>query len=782
MPRLLLCLGALALACCSAWGQAPLDASSLEKDLKFNDLFPRRPFTGKQASGVAWSYDDRYAVLVWNEFEENGTDLWLYDTKDRKLTRLTTPDMMAAFDRDIPKIKERWKLEDDRMEKLLKLEDSEYRKELLRIQEEDRRQTGPRPSYSIGQTAWANKKHELLFVYRGDIFVWKLGDKAPRRLTRTREQEAQVQYSQDDSGFFFRRGDGVFRMKFSGPEVTQLNPELPNGLTLGGYSISPDESKMMISTGRSTGQGRQVDYITYRQRFAQAQRTPRQVADDPFNQESYLFLIDLNDDPEKTPGEAPKPFEIWKWAGGKDWEEASVANNPWSADGRLFTFGVFKRSSKELSIQVADLARRRVRTLHTAVSDGEHTSGSLSDPFFMKDGKIVAMMETSGWRHAWEIDPDSRKARQVTDGSFEVYPMEALKDGSGFLARSSKEALSQSDIYRVAMDGTMTRLTSRPGSYMPMGVSKGQKLIMSSFNSWDQLRELTLIGGKEEATITNSHRPGFFDIIKLKPQIFSYLNRHNDTVYGFKFLPPDLKPGERRPLFLYVYGGPLGVGKSVENGAFNSTAYLFCMYLTYTLGYITATIDPRGQSGYGARFGKANFGAPGEAQTEDLVDAVNYFDRTYGIDRARVGLTGWSFGGFQTQHAMYTVPDVFTLGIAGAGPTEWQNYNNWYSTGVIGETKLNSPDDLDKFSLTKVAERLRNPLLLLHGIEDTNVLFQDTIAVYRKLLQAGKGHLVELSVDPTGGHGMGGDMSNRDRHAIYLAFILKHWGLPGKRS
>ncbi len=125
---------------------------------------------------------------------------------------------------------------------------------------------------------------------------------------------------------------------------------------------------------------------------------------------------------------------------------------------------------------------------------------------------------------------------------------------------------------------------------------------------------------------------------------------------------------------------------------------------------------------------------------------------------------------------MYTAPDVFTLGIAGAGPTEWQNYNTWYSTGVIGPVPNGKAEDLDKYSLTYLAKNLRGPLLLLHGMEDTNVLFQDTVKVYRKLLQAGKGPLVELAIDPTGGHGMGGDMDTRDRHAIYATFLAKWWG------
>jgi dipeptidyl aminopeptidase/acylaminoacyl peptidase len=200
------------------------------------------------------------------------------------------------------------------------------------------------------------------------------------------------------------------------------------------------------------------------------------------------------------------------------------------------------------------------------------------------------------------------------------------------------------------------------------------------------------------------------------------------------------------------------------------------MYLASVFGYITVTIDPRGSSGYGNAFGNANWAKPGQAQVEDLTDAVKHFENQYNIDRTKVGINGWSFGGFQTQMCMFTAPDTFTLGIAGAGPTEWQNYNTWYTNGVIGNSPNAKPDDLDKYSLTKVAKHLRSPLLLLHGMEDDNVLFQDTVNVYRKLLQYGKGPLVELALDPTGGHGMGGDIDNRDRHAIYLAFLNKWWG------
>jgi dipeptidyl aminopeptidase/acylaminoacyl peptidase len=200
------------------------------------------------------------------------------------------------------------------------------------------------------------------------------------------------------------------------------------------------------------------------------------------------------------------------------------------------------------------------------------------------------------------------------------------------------------------------------------------------------------------------------------------------------------------------------------------------MYMAQKHGYITCTIDPRGMSGYGGLFESSNWEQPGKPQVEDLTDGVKYLIANMGADSKKVGIYGWSFGGFQTQMCMYTAPDVFTLGIAGAGPTEWQNYNTWYTGGVIGFSRVGKPEDLDKYSLTKLAKNLKGPLMLLHGMEDTNVLFQDTVKVYQALLKAGKGPLVELVVDPTGGHGLGGDIKAKDQYLIYEGFLLRRWG------
>src|SRR5204862_6834412 len=123
----------------------------------------------------------------------------------------------------------------------------------------------------------------------------KIGEAKPQRLTQTRDAEAQPEYDKEDKGFYFRRGDGVYYMSFDNAFVKQLNPELPNKTPLQGYLISPNGDKLVIFSGRTITPDRQVDYIVYRNRFAEARKTPRGVADDKFGEESYVYLYDLND-------------------------------------------------------------------------------------------------------------------------------------------------------------------------------------------------------------------------------------------------------------------------------------------------------------------------------------------------------------------------------------------------------------------------------------------------------------------------------------------------------
>lgn len=766
------------IACVASLLPTLLFAQAKLDDLKLEDLFPEKSLAGKTARGMAFSADDRYLAYLWNPYEDRGSDIWIYDTLTKSSKRVTDIELMSKFDRDTKRTLERYRREKDDENKKRGLSGDDLKKFEEEIKKRKEKEERSGEYGGVSEFEWATNRNELLFTFKGDVYRMAIGD-LPTRLTKTRDAESSLKWTKADDGYFFRQGENVFRVRFASSSVEQLNPDLPQGMKMGWYSISPDESKIAVASGRDTGPDRTVTYVVYRGRFAEARTTERGVADDGFTNESYLYLYDLNDDVEKFPQNDGKPWQIYFWPAGKEYGQTSLASNPWSPDSSKFVFSTWKRDKKEFQVMQADVTTKKTEAVYTEALNGGHTTPGRAVPFFTNDGKqIIVNTDKSGYMHLWRVDPATKAATQMTKGDFEVEPEALTKDGSGVIVTANAIDSSQVGIYVAPLGGgELKPFAVRPGTYDSIAVNHNTDRIAATFRSWNEIVELYLSDGKEETKLTSSHAADPWKVQKLKPKKFSYKNRHGDTVYGYMYLPSDYKKSDKRPLWIYTYGGPLNArGRDVVDGSFNN----FNMYLAHRYGYITCTIDPRGTSGYGGRFESANWEGPGKAQVEDLSDGVKWFRENYNVDPSKVGINGWSFGGFQTQMCLYTAPEVFKLGIAGAGPTEWQNYNTWYTGGVIGFSRASKPEDLDKYSLTKLAKNLSSPLMLLHGMEDTNVLYQDTVKVYQALLQAGKGSLVELVVDPTGGHGLGGDIKTKDRYAIYEGFLLRRWG-PYKR-
>lgn len=756
----------------------------VESDLKFDDLFPRMPFFGRSAGAVEWSEDDRYAGYLWNAYDSKSNDLWLYDAKSGKSTRVTSPEMFMEFDPEIKKALERYKKEDRERDERNRLDAKAYREAIVKLRKEQETPPAtPKPSYpGPGEYAWSHKGHEMLIVYRGDIYRWKVGDAKPVRLTKTRDSEGDVRWMPDDSGFFFRRGEGLYKMKFDGAYIEQLNPKLPDNLPFQSYSLSPDGTKMMLFCEKS-GTYKQIEWTTYKNRFGQVRRQTQflGMADEKLQEEKRLFLYDIS----KGDDDDNKPWEVWKWKSeGEELRDASFNQEPWSPDSKRITFATFDTLSREIELHVADVSARKDEIVHKTNFPGESQSAQACSPMFTHDGtKIVCEFETTGWRLPWMVDPATKTAKALCQGEFEAYPVSLSPDDKSLIVYSTALHPARAQVYRINLaDGEMKRLTTGTGNYGPPSVSHDTERMIATFKNWSTPSEAYVVHGSRQDQLTASFDPSVFaKVNKIKPELMSFKNRHGQDIHGFVFLPPGFKKGDKRPCVVYTYGGPLGNGNTVEDGAFGSDAYLFHLYLTYALGYVTISVDPRGSSGYGASFVRSNFGHVGEVQNEDLVDCAKFMQTEYGTDPEKTALHGWSFGGWQTQYTMYHSPDVFTLGIAGAGPTEWQNYNQWYTQETIAIQPEGKVEDVDKFSLTKVAMNLKHPLMILHGMDDDNVLFVHTVNVYRVLAQYGLTPLVELVVDPTGSHGLGGDISRRDTFAIYVEFFLKHWGNPAKK-
>jgi dipeptidyl aminopeptidase/acylaminoacyl peptidase len=752
---------------------APAKAAVKKEGLTLEQLFPKKGLFGPTAHGMAFSFDGKYAAYLYSPYQErrHGSDLWVLDLATNRSRRLTSAGVMAKFQASARKVKE------DRAKNFVKL--------VLDTDADDVKA----PRYGgIHSFSWSPTAHELLFVSEWDIYRWKVGDKEPTRLTKTKAQEWQVRYLRDGSGYTYLVNNALMKVVFGNHLIEQLDPPLPQGETMVQYKISPDGKRLVFKTvkrGTPAAPDRRVSIASYRERFMKVREVPRHVSEDPLPPvEESIYLFDLTE--AMVENGAVTPIFHHKITGPRD----IISLPEWSPDSRKVVFAVFEQTNSQVQVMQAQIepdpkaGKRRAPAKLAAViykflhTGGPNTPGMIEPRFLDDNRRVVLITEQSGFRHLHILDPLYESLEQVTFGHYEVYPIRLSKDRKCYYVAATREHPACRDIYRVSLANLgMERLTHGCGVYEAPVVGPGGKAVLANFERYGSLRELVCVNtaGHTQQALTDSHPQSTKKLTGIRPEMFSYKNRHGHDIQGMLFKPDGWTKADKRPLLIYVYGGPLGTRKLVVEGAYQSDSYFFARYMAEKHGYVTCTIDPRGVSGYGSLFEKANFQQVGKPQVEDLVDGVKHFIANYGVDPKRVGIHGWSFGGFQTQMCLYTQPDVFAVGIAGAGPTEWENYNSWYSTGTIGETRSGQPD-LSKFSLLPLAKKLKARLLLVHGMEDSNVLYQDTVRVYRELLKAGKETLVELFLDPSGGHGLGGDIKPLALHRKYEDFLVRFLG------
>jgi dipeptidyl aminopeptidase/acylaminoacyl peptidase len=481
--------------------------------------------------------------------------------------------------------------------------------------------------------------------------------------------------------------------------------------------------------------------------------------------------------------EAPRkqPAPVFTNAGGDVWFEMS--NVAWARDGSRYAFTTWERDKELLRVYLgtADETAKPEIVLERR-GDVGHEVVNVLKPRFTPDGRtLVLTLDEAGWRQPYAIDVASKALRPLVKGEFEAHQVIGFTaDSKALFVLANQGDTAAMNVLRVDMASGATQALGAAGEFHRAAASSEDgRWISANAGNWAQRPELKLLatdGRTATRTLTDSSDKALAGLQLLQPERFHFTNRHGDRIEGYAFKPAGWQAADKRPAIVYVYGGPLNDRHIVEVDSFQNTAYLFGQYMAARHGYVTIAVDPRGHSNYGRKFSDANWERAGEPQAEDLEDLAKLLPSQFGVDASRIGLNGWSFGGFQTQYTMYTRPDVFAAGIAGAGPTEWENYNSWYSGRTIGRATDRTKPVLRKYSLLPLAKGLKKPLMLVHGMQDPNVLYQDTVNVYRELLDSGKESLVELFLDPDGVHALGGVVKPAGWHRKYEAFWLRNLG------
>jgi dipeptidyl aminopeptidase/acylaminoacyl peptidase len=358
--------------------------------------------------------------------------------------------------------------------------------------------------------------------------------------------------------------------------------------------------------------------------------------------------------------------------------------------------------------------------------------------------------EATGYSHLYTYNVQTVEKKQLTSGKWEVQQVQLAKDKKNFYITANKEHPGITHFYRLSVNGgDLVQLTSMKGGN-EVTLSPDEKWLAINYSYMNKPWELYIQPNQPHAKavkITQSTTVEFDSYPWRQPDLVSFKNRYGDDVYARVY--PAKNPHPNKPAVVFVHGAGY-----LQNVHYWWSQY-FREYMFNNLladnGYTVIDIDYTASSGYGRNHRTGIYRHMGGKDLTDQVDGVKMLVDKYGVNPKHVGLYGGSYGGFITLMGLFKEPEVFKAGAALRSVTDWAHYNHGYTSNILNEP-FNDPNAYKISSPIYFADQLKGDLVMLHGMVDVNVHFQDIVRLTQRFIELGKDNW-ELAVYPVEDHG-----------------------------
>jgi dipeptidyl-peptidase-4 len=435
-------------------------------------------------------------------------------------------------------------------------------------------------------------------------------------------------------------------------------------------------------------------------------------------------------------------------------EDLLVVRVTWKPDTKAVIFQAQNREQTFLDLNAATVDGRS-QTLFRETSPA--WVGINDHPLFLKDGTAVWQSERDGWNHLYQYDNNGKLIKRITEGKWEVRSVYGADDAGWIYFAGTKDSHIAENVYRVRVsDGTIERLTQGGGSRSASFNSTFTHFVetWSDINTPTQYRLFRNDGTLER--LINENKVEALSQYKLRrPEFLKVKTRDGFEMEAMMIKPPDFDPSKKYPVLQYTYAGPHA---PVVGDRWTGSRGMWHQMLAQK-GYIIWFCDNRTASGKGLESTWPVYKQMGVLELRDIEDGVSYLKSLPYVDPDRIGIWGWSYGGFMTSYAL-THSKSFKAGIAGGIVSDWRLYDSIYTERYM-MTPQNNKEGYDKTSVLKAAGALHGRLLLIHGQMDDNVHMQNATQLAFEFQKAGK--QFDVMFYPT------------QRHGISNPAQVKHW-------
>ena len=612
---------------------------------------------------------------------------------------------------------------------------------------------------------WSSSGKEILYSAGGDLFLIHVANGKWDQLTKTPEAEHDVKFSPDARAVAFRRNNDLYVLDLASGEETRLTANGSATIINGGLDwVYPEELDLQTAFWWSPD-SRSIAYLQFdvnreplyphadllgRRAIYQPQRYP-QVGEN--NADVHLGIV------AATGGET-------RWLDvGETRNSWLIARAGWMPDSKSVYAILLNRIQNHLEMFSIDVASGTRQGIFEE-----------SDPYwinlqgeveFLRDGKhfLWTSERDGGFRHIFVYSNDGKNVTQLTRGDWEVREISAIDESNVFYVSDEGSPL-EAHLYSVKLDGRdKRRLDSDAGTHR-ISMGSGAAFYLDTFSSLNNPPGTTLHSGDGArlAVLREADRKAMEEYDVRPAELVTFRTGQGIELHGRLIKPANFDPAKKYPLIVDVYGGP-GV-PSVEN----SWPGIGLDQVFADKGYVIWQSENRGIAGRGHAFETPIFHQLGVVELADQIAGVEYLISLGFVDPAKIGVRGWSYGGFMTLNALLNAPEIFHCGIAGAPVTNFINYDTIYTERYMG-LPLEDSDGYARTDLSARAGNLKGRLMIAHNLDDDNVLFQNSMQMIHALENAGKQFEVRLYPQKT--HGVTGDVA-RQMDAGFVEFFERN--------
>jgi dipeptidyl-peptidase-4 len=395
------------------------------------------------------------------------------------------------------------------------------------------------------------------------------------------------------------------------------------------------------------------------------------------------------------------------------------------------------------------------------------------DVHFTKDKKhFIILSEKSGFRHLYKHNMNGELVNQITKGKWPVTKFYGIDESSDLVYFQSAEVSPMDrNVYSIKSTGKLKKKLDNKAGTNRASFSNGFKYFINYHTSANTPNYITLnaANGEEIRVLENNEslKVHLKRYPLTKKTFFSFKTSEGVKLNAWKILPPNFDENKKYPVFLTIYGGP---GSQTVTNSWGGQNYFWHQMLAQK-GYIVVSVDNRGTGARGVDFKKVTYKQLGKYETMDQIEAAKYFAKQQYVDAKRIGVQGWSYGGYMSSLCLLKGAAYFKAAIAVAPVTNWRYYDSIYTERYM-QTPQENENGYDDNSPINHVEKLEGNYLLVHGSADDNVHFQNTTEMINALVKADK--QFDLAVYPNKNHGIYGGNTRYHLYKKMTDFLLEN--------